>query len=229
MQPELKAPESIDDRKASIEEAVDSKKADSEPKSTPWFQKWGTVSQIASAAFSFATLSAAIYGLSAASPFFKNKLLTEENARLTVQSTGLSNKIDEQRAEFERMTADVRKLWLQGWNLECVTIAQSIPNGLSIFTANRDFERTMRVSQGDMTFRLAIKDAIDRDKLSVLTDDDLNAFKEFSGQYITHLPSVYDKPIGGKLADGEEGLLNLEQQSRNFLDKCVAEGARRVL
>jgi len=223
------AHKSIDDPKASTEEEVSFKKADLEPKVSPWFQRWGTVSQMASAVISLATLSAAIYGLNAASPIFKNKLLTEENARLTVESTGLSNKISEQHALVEKIAVDVRNLRLRGWNLVCATIAQSIPNGLSLFTANRDFERTIRVSESDMTFRLAISDAVARANFSVLTDDDLNAFKEFSRQYVEQLPSEYDRPVAGKLAGDEKGLLSLERQPGDFLGKCIAEGTKRVL
>ncbi|MBA8801610.1 hypothetical protein FHW77_005366 [Agrobacterium sp. RC10-4-1] len=116
MQSKVKAPDLADENDVSRVKSVESK-PDLEPKATPWFQKWGTVSQITSALISFATLSVAVYGLSAASPFFKNKLLTEANAHLELESTALTKSIAEQKIALERMAADVRTHRLQGWNL----------------------------------------------------------------------------------------------------------------
>lgn len=54
MQSKVKAPDLADENDVSQGKSVDSK-PDLEPKATPWFQKWGTVSQITSALISFAT------------------------------------------------------------------------------------------------------------------------------------------------------------------------------
>lgn len=72
MQSKVKAPDLADENDVSRVKSNESK-PDLEPKATPWFQKWGTVSQITSALISFATLSVAVYGLSAASPFFQEQ------------------------------------------------------------------------------------------------------------------------------------------------------------
>lgn len=85
----------------------------------------------------------------------------------------------------------------------------------------------MRLAVDNMAFRLSVKDAIDHADLSALVGSDLSAFKEFATIYVKLLPPEYDTAFKGAV-DGERGMLGPTQQSRRFLDECVAEGTRRI-
>lgn len=174
---------------------------------TNWYQKFGNLSQIASAVFSALTMLIAFYVVNSTVPFFQVKILSEEKARLTSQ-------IDELR--------------LKTWTMTCSLASSKALSGVGfwrpgpIVLTQADMSRMKLRSNPSTNIRFLISDGLASADFSALEKDDQNQFKTFARDYVTGLSARYEIPLDGQQLpqDWTESQVDeAEQQLRSACEK----------